>query len=228
MTHNDLDRWRKYVPFALFSFSILLWLVITSRSLAETKLATEVIVPILAIIAAFFYVGFNVRGLLWRSEIDEHVGKQIRAFILDMVPKDLEITEAEKQDLEREIFKNLTGVFWEAVDRNDLLRSLKEHFYSNGVVYSTSIDVHLILGFVGVVYALGCFVTPQPALAFAAIVFLLLSIVSRVFVTPRTRARQLTLSAEQLELLRREEANFVTNRLRDMVNESRRRRLLPP
>jgi len=52
-----------------------------------------------------------------------------------MVPKDLAVTESEKQDLlQREIFRELTGVFWEAVDRSERPRSHKEYFYSNGIV----------------------------------------------------------------------------------------------
>ncbi len=226
MTHSELDKWRKYVPFAIFGLCILPWFLVRYKTLAEVKLANELIAPILAVILAFFYVGFDFRRPHWRSEIEAHVGKQIREAVLDMVPKDLAVTEREKRDLRGEVFKELTGVFWEAIDQSDALRSQKEHFYSNGIVYSTSIDVYLICGFFGFIYAGMSLLAKEVTFAYVGMALIVLAVGSRIFVTPRRRAIHLALSREQLDFLRRQKADFVANRFREIVTGWRKRRVL--
>jgi hypothetical protein len=225
MTHGELDAWRKRVPWFIFALCILPWFFIKSTTLAEAKLYSETVVPIVAIIATYFYVGSDFRRRLWKKEIDAHVGEQIRAALLDMVPKDLAVTDHEKQALlEREIFRELTGVFWEAIGRNDILLSHKEHFYSNGIVYSTSIDVFLICGSAALVYVVASLPTHNLEFLQVGALFAAIALGSRLFVTPRRRARHLALSAEQLDLLRREESDFVSKRFREIIASGRRAR----
>ncbi len=227
MTHSELEKWRKYVPVLIVGLCLLPWFLIRSKSLSEAKTANELIIPVLAVLAAFFYVGLNLRGPHWKREIDTHVGEQIRAALLDVVPRDLEVTEAERRELaEREVFRELTGVFWEAVDRNEVLRSHKEHFYSNGIVYSTSIDVFLICGFGGFCYAVASVLTGDARLAYIGSCLIAIALASRFLVTPRARKRHLELSAQQLDLLRREEGEFVSNRYREIIVSRRRARVL--
>lgn len=227
MTLSELEAWRKRVPWFIFFLCVLPWFLINSKNLAEAKLYSETLVPIAAIVAAYFYTGSDFRRSMWKREIDAHVGRQIRLALLSMVPKDLEITEGEKQDLlQKEIFRELTGVFWEAVDRSDKLRAHKEHFYSNGIVYSTSIDVFLIGGLAGFVYAVASLVTRKLNFAYVAAVFIAIALASRILVTPRRRTRHLVLSAEQLDLLRREQSEFVSSRFREIIVGWRRDRVL--
>jgi hypothetical protein len=227
MTLSELETWRKRVPWFIFSLCVLPWFFINSQNFAEAKLYSETLVPIAALVATYFYTGSDFRRSMWKREIDEHVGKQIRDALLSMVPKDLAIIESEKQDLlQKEIFRELTGVFWEAVDRSDRLRAHKEHFYSNGIVYSTSIDVFLIGGFAGFVYAVASLVTRKIDLAYVAALFITIALASRILVTPRRRARHLALSAEQLELLGREQSEFVSSRFREIIVGWRRMRVL--
>lgn len=226
MTYGDLEKWRKYVPFLIFSACIVPWALMRSKSLDEAKLYNELIIPLLAIVAAFVYVGLDCRKVPWKREIDAHVGNQIRKGLLDMVPRDLEVTEDEKHGLQGEIFKDLTGVFWEAIDRSDVLRSHKEHFYSNGIVYSTSIDVFLICSFVGFVYALASLAARNASLAYVAASLVAIGLFSRAFVTPRARADHLKLSTEQLELVGREQGDFVSGRFRKIIGDWRRERVL--
>lgn len=226
MTHAELDKWRKYVPFLIFGFCILPWFLVRSKSLADAKVANEIIVPILALTAAFFYVGFDIRRSRWKAEVSAHVGRQIQNALLDLVPKDLAVTENEMHDLQREVFKELTGVFWEAIDQSEVLRSHKEHFYSNGIIYSTSIDVFLICAFAGFVYAVTSLVTGKPDLAYVGASFIAIALASRLFVTPRARKRHLALSDEQLDLLRRNQRDFVSNRFREIIVSWRRERVL--
>src|SRR5271157_433528 len=225
MTHSDLDKWRKYVPFAIIASCILPWFWVRSGSLADAKLANEIVVPAVALVAAFFYVGSDFRRSCWKREIDAHVGKQIRDGLLDLIPKDLAVSENERHDLQGEVFKELTGVFWEAIDGNEVLRSHKEHFYSNGIVYSTSIDVFLICGLAGLIYAVMSLVFAEVNFALVGAVLIAIAVGSRILVTPRKRARHMELSREQLDLLRRQRGDFVSNRFREIVATWRSERL---
>ncbi|MBZ5686460.1 MAG: hypothetical protein LAP86_15635 [Acidobacteriia bacterium] len=194
------------------------WVVLNAKNLDEAKLLSELVLPVIAVIAGFFYVGLDISRSRWKSEQEAHVGKQIREALIDMVPKDLGVTESEKKALaEREVFRDLTGVFWEAVDGNQSLRSLKEHFFSNGIVYSISIDVYLICGFFAFLYAVASLLTRRPEFAYVAILCVSVALLSRFWVTPTKRKRHLELSAEQLELLRREQSDFVSRRFRDII-----------
>jgi Flp pilus assembly protein TadB len=218
MTRSDLFTWRKRAPVFIFGVCLLPWVVLNAKNLDEAKLLSELVLPVIAVIAGFFYVGLDISRSRWKSEQEAHVGKQIREALIDMVPKDLGVTESEKKALaEREVFRDLTGVFWEAVDGNQSLRSLKEHFFSNGIVYSISIDVYLICGFFAFLYAVASLLTRRPEFAYVAILCVSVALLSRFWVTPTKRKRHLELSAEQLELLRREQSDFVSRRFRDII-----------
>lgn len=226
MTHSDLDKSRKYVPFAIFALCLLPWFVIRSGNLADAKLANEIVAPAFALVAAFFYVGSDFRRSRWKREIDAHVGKQIRDRLLDLIPGDLAVSENERHELQGEVFKELTGVFWEAIDGNEVLRSHKEYFYSNGIVYSTSIDVYLICALVGFVYAVMSLVFAEVKFAYVGAGLIAIAEGSRMLVTPRKRARHMELSREQLDLLRRERGDFVSNRFREIIASWRKERVL--
>jgi Flp pilus assembly protein TadB len=218
MTKSDLFTWRKRAPVFIFGACLLPWFVSNAKNLEEAKLISELLLPIVAVIAGFFYVGLDVSRSRWKSEQEAHVGKQIREALIDMVPKDLGVTESEKKALaEREVFRDLTGVFWEAVDKNESLRSLKEHFFSNGIVYSVSIDVYIICSFFAFLYAVASLLTRRPEYAYVAVLCVIVALLSRFWVTPTKRKRHLELSAEQLELLRREQSDFVSKRFREIV-----------
>ncbi len=228
MTLNDLQQWRKRAPFFIFVSCVLPWFLVRYKTLAEVDLPSKIIVPLIGLLGAFLYVSLDFREARWKREIDAFVGKQIRAGLLNMVPRDLEVTDAESSELaESEIFKELTGVFWEAIDRNELLRAHKEHFYSNGIVYSTSIDVFVICGFCGFCYAAMAMVLNDPNEAYVAAILIAIALLSRFFAIPRARRHQMALSAEQLDLLRREQSEFMSQRFRDIVLGWRRRRALP-
>lgn len=224
MTQSELNKLRNYVPFAIFGFCVLPWFLVRYKTLADVKLVNELIVPVLAVILAFLYVGLDVRRPFWKREIESHVGKQIQRGVLDMVPDDLALREEERQELlRREVFRDLTGVFWEAVDQSPILRSHKEHFYSNGIVYSTSIDVYLICSLAGLAYGVASLATGEHNLAYVAVAAIAMALVSRLFVTPQRRRIHLALSAEQLDLLRREQSDFVSNRFREIITGWRSR-----
>jgi hypothetical protein len=100
MTHSELSKYRKIVPFAIFGLCIFPWFYLNSRNLEQAKLANDVIVSVIAFVATYLYLGSDVRRKRWDQELDAHVGKQIRSAVLRMIPKDLEVTEDEKHALE--------------------------------------------------------------------------------------------------------------------------------
>jgi hypothetical protein len=226
MTLSELGNWRKIVPFTISGLCILPWFLVTARNLDEAKLANELVVPAISLLVAFIYVALNLRGPLWDQERQKHVHKQIRNNVLAMIPRDLEITDEETGNLNGEILKELTGVFWEAVDRNERLRAHKEHFYSNGIVYTTAIDVYLIGAFFGFLYVVASYLTHKMTFGYGGALLVVISLVSKYFFIPRIRTRHLILSRAQLELLRREEADSVSSRLTQIVIGWRRDRIL--
>jgi hypothetical protein len=49
MDYNDLEKYRKFVPFVIFAACLLPWVLIRFVSPAEAKFANEIIVPPLAL-----------------------------------------------------------------------------------------------------------------------------------------------------------------------------------
>ena len=80
-----------------------------------------------------------------------------------------------------------------------------------------NIDAVLLRKTSGFVYAVASLVTGKPDLAYVGAFSIAIALASRIFVTPRKRDRHLALSAEQLELLRREQSGFVSNRFREII-----------
>ncbi len=226
MTKSELDKYRKIAPAAISGLCILPWYLVRSSSLADAKLANDFIVPALAIVLAFLYVGLNIRKPWWNKENDANVRRQIRDGLIRLVPKDLALTEEERGRLDDEVFRELTGVFWEAIDGSDVLRAQKEFFYSNGVVYSTAIDVTLISSFFAVLYCLASAYFSEVRLFYAALVLFGVALISRVSIIPRARAQHMLLSHQQLELLERDRSAFVADRFRSIVTRWRRNRIL--
>ena len=223
MTLSELHKWRKQVPFYIFALCTLLGIVAAAKTLADVKSYSEIIVPCAAALA-FFYVGLGIGARVWRREIDAHVGEWIREGLFGMIPADLAVTRAEMEaPLRREALGDLTGVFWEAVEENDVLRSQKEHFYSNGAVYSTAIDVFVICGFAGLAYLIAFLLTGERGFAWLSGVLVLIAVASRAFVVPSKRARHLDLCDEQLKLMRREQSAFVAERFRQIILNLRSR-----
>jgi len=228
MTLGDLQKSRKVVPYFIFAACLVPWFIVRSKSLADADLSIKIIASAAALTFAFFYVTLGLRRSRWKKEMDMYVGKQIRASLLNMVPRDLDVTEDERCELARaEVYRKLTGVFWEAVDRNEVLRSHKEHFYSNGILYSTSIDVFLICGFVGFCYSVASLILADVIQAYVSAFLIAVALVSRALAIPRARQQHMALSTEQLDLLRREESDFVSQRFREIVVGWRRARVLP-
>jgi hypothetical protein len=223
MSLDELERRRKSVPVYIFAACALPWIWITAQNAGQFKFYHDILFPVIAVSVGFFYDGLNFRGVLWDDEMEIYIRPQIRKAILDLVPADLAITETEKRRLsEKEIYKKLTGVFWETVDENPQLKDQKQHFYSNGIGYSTSCDVSIIC-YVFAIFFYGGAVLATRRIEFwyAAALLLAVAILSAELVTPRYRARHLNLSKEQLELIRRAHSASVAKKFRAIILEWR-------
>jgi len=218
MTYADLTKWRLMAPFAIAGAIFLPYLLVTIPKVADIVAINQLVVPLIALLIAGVYVGLDVRGSFWKREIRTHVGPQIRTALLALLPVDLEVSDDERTVLSRDdVFKDLTGVFWEAVDRDPMLVAQKPYFYSNGFVYSTAIDVYVLMGVSGLAFLAAFLVFGRSLLAVMGGAYLAIAVVSKWLVVPRARARHLALSREQLDLLSRNQREFVQQRFREIV-----------
>lgn len=218
MTASELTNRRRKAASYVFGVCLVPWVILNAKDLEHAKLLTELFVPVLGVIAAFFYVGIDMGRANWDREQDAYVGKQIRETVISMLPEDLRVTEQERALLaKREILKKLTGVFWETVDANEPLRAYKEHFYSNGFLYSLSIDIYLIGVFFSLLYSITSLLSRRVEFAYVAAGCVVIALSSRVLVTPARRKTHLQLSTEQLSILKRDYSKTVQDKLRAIV-----------
>jgi len=225
MTKSVLEKWRFRVPFLVVSAAMLPIIVLLLKdSDVEAKVIKFLVLPA-CWLAAYFYSAIKLRNTHWFRELNAHVTEQIRTELIKLVPSDLEVTQEEKVELrEKEIWKKLTGVFWEAVDSDTDLIQHKEHFYANGVFYTTAIDLYIVLTWVSMMY-LGLYWYFQDSHFFVgALVCLVVALLSRFLVLPSCRRLHLELSSEQLDLLKRKKNDFIRDRFREIVVEWRKER----
>lgn len=228
MTKETLETWRNRAPIIILGAFAAPYLLLTGKSLQDVVASYKVFVELGALALGALYVGMDFRRALWHRELRTHIGPQIQDSLLDMLPRDLEVTAEERAILSRQdVYKPLTGVFWEAVARDPELTAHKQHFYANGAKYTTAIDVY-ILGVCASLCYQAAYYFGTRRLGFMGMAFALVSIalISRLAVLPRCRKRHLELSVEQLDLLRRNQRPFVEKRFRDLVLERRRSGLL--
>ena len=215
MDLGTLKKLRVIVPFFIVSGCLVPWFLLTQHD--------HLIIPILAWTVTFFYVGLNFRDWYWQEELHTHIAPQIREALFELIPGDLGVSESERNALsQRKLSGRLTGIFWEAVDRDEMLTAQKPHFYANGIVYTTSIDVYMICSVAAAAYAIGALVAGDYQFLIVGIVLLLVAFCSELFVIPRARQHHLELSAEQLELLQRKQSDYVKQRFREIILETRR------
>ena len=222
MTLNSLQFWRKALPFFIATVCIIP-LLVHSGGLDSISLRYTLGASAIALIVPFFYVTLKMREPRWNREQEEHVRSQIRGSLITLIPEDLGVTAEEQQQLVRaEIYKDLNGVFWQTINQDELLRSQKEHFYSNGLEYSTAIDVFLLLRFFGICYLGISLLFGDFVLFLWGVTLVAVALAARWLAIPRVRRKHLELSVEQLDLLKREKGDYVSGRFREIVLEWRR------
>lgn len=227
MTKETLEKWRHRAPLVIVvAFATPYFLVVTN-SLQDLKAISDILVSLGALAVAALYVGLNWRSTHWKAELRKQMGPQIQEALLNLLPPDLEVTPEERAILARQdVYKSLTGVFWEAVDSDDALKAHKEHFYANGAIYTTAIDVYILGACASVCYEVAYVVTGRTPMMVIAAILLAFALLSRYSVVVKCRKRHLQLSAEQLDLLRRNQKDFVQKRFRELVLARRRDGLL--
>jgi pimeloyl-ACP methyl ester carboxylesterase len=213
MTLNALQLWRKAIPFVISVVCVVPWIGARAQSMRECALILT-----FALAIAFLYVILNIPGPRWEQEMETHVRAQIRSNLITLVPENLYVTSAEREQLANsEIFKELTGIFWEEIDHNKILRSHKQHFYSNGFAYSTAVDGFLSCIVFGVCYAIAWMILKDIKLLFSAVGLIVVGVICRWLAIPTSRQRHLALSREQLALLKTERGQFIADRFRLIV-----------
>jgi pimeloyl-ACP methyl ester carboxylesterase len=218
MTLSELQAWRKKVPWLVSLLCAVPWLLLRTHPFSGSRLTGTLFALTVALITPIAYVLLDLRERRWSRENDEHVGAQIKRELIALVPEDIHITPGEREQLiGSEIYKKLTGVFWEALDQSEVMRAQKEHFYSNGFEYSSAIDIFLLLRFFGLCYVLVSVVLRDFPLFCVGGILILAALFTRWLGVPRARRRHLALSSEQLDWLKREKGQFVRDRFRTLV-----------
>jgi hypothetical protein len=222
MTKSDLEKWRFHVPFLVASAATIpIVALLFSNPDAEAKVIKIAVLPA-CWLAAYFYSAMKLRNRHWFQELNAHVAEQIRTELMKLVPIDLALTREEERELrEKEIWKRLTGVFWEAVDSDAELIRHKEHFYANGILYTTAIDLYIILTCASVVYLSLYWYLQNVCFLMGASGCLVVAVLSRLLALPSCRKRHLELSSEQLDLLKRKKKEFIRDRFRQIIVEWR-------
>jgi hypothetical protein len=129
MTLDSLQSRRKALPF-LIAIACILPLLVHSGGLQPVLLRYSLAALAIGLTVPFFYVTLKLREPRWNREQEEHVRAQIRSSLITLIPKDLNVTAEEKNQLESaEIYKTLSGVFWDTINQDELLRAQKEQFY---------------------------------------------------------------------------------------------------
>jgi len=229
MTKSDLEKWRFRTPFFIVSTAVIpIVIVLFGNPDAETRIIQFLVLPV-SWLFAFFYSAMKLRDKKWHRELDQHVGAQIRAELLPLIPDSLGVTEEEKERLKKwEIFKKLTGVFWEAIDSDDELVRQKEHFYANGVYYTAAIDLYIISPGMSLIYFCVWLLTGDALLVIGGFLCLLVAPLSRIVLLPRIRQHHLDLSNEQLDQVKRKKRDFISDRFRSIVIEWRAEKAAEP
>jgi PGAP1-like protein len=218
MTLNTLQFWRKAVPFLIAIVCVSPWPLIHAGGFGSIEYEDWIIAISVALLTAFFYVALKMREPRWNRENEEYVRTQIRESLITLIPEDLDITSDERDQLaSAEIYKELSGVFWDTINQTEVLRSQKEHFYSNGLEYTTVLDLFLLFRFFGVCYLCASLAIGDAGFFFVGLLLICIALFARWFAIPRVRKHHLDLSNEQLELLKREKGDYVSSRFRRIV-----------
>lgn len=221
MTLDSLHSRRKAGPFFI-AIACILPLLVHSGGFQPVLLRFRLGAFAVGLTVAFFYVTLKLREPRWNREQEEHVRAQIRSSLIELIPEDLKVTAEEKKQLETaEIYRTLSGVFWDTINQDELLRAQKEQFYSNGLEYSTAIDVFLLLRFFGICYLGASLLFGDSVLFIWGTALVGVALAARWIAVPRARRQHLELSTEQLQLLKRQKGDYVSDRFREIVLEWR-------
>jgi hypothetical protein len=228
MTLSELKKYRLGAPYLIASVGLIPCFSLSTFASNNGTLGTAVILTGASVLAAFLYTAFGLGKAAWVDEIDREIGPQIRRRLLALIPRDLNVTDDERLALSRrDVFKKLTGVFWEAVDADPQLTKHKEHFYANGLQYSTAIDGAYLLTFLAGGYLVAFILSGRVAWAVVAGACIIMAAVCQWIALPRYRQLHKELSREQLDLLERNQLAFVQERFRAIVTQRRNAQPLP-
>lgn len=226
---KDLRKWRSNSPRIIALLCIAPLAVRLGLLAFDEKLVWSILVPAFGLVVLYFYEALDLRGPLWKEEMNEHVGKQIKDKLIELIPPELTLTEQERQHLrDKEIMKRITGVFWEAIDADSQLAGHKEAFYNNGKFYSTAFDLVIICGPLGFLYLIGLNFDISVFYVVMSVTLLSVALFAWYCLIPKLRAKHLELSAEQLDQLKRKQGAFVRENFERLITEMRKHGIAEP
>lgn len=222
MTLSDLKKYRLAAPHFVAFVGLIPCFSLSSFSKRMAGLETTLLLTVSAALVAVLYAATRLGKRAWNKEIAEHIGPQIRRRLLALIPQDLAVSEEERLVLSsRDVFKKLTGVFWEAIDADAQLAKHKEHFYSNGLLYSGAIDAAYVMTLLSAGYLVSYWWTDRFAWYLSACACIALASLSQWRLLPYYREEHKKLSREQLDLLELNQRAFVQDRFRAIVTRRR-------
>jgi hypothetical protein len=227
MTKEGLEKFRFITPIVIASAAATP--AVFNLNLGDKALDNwlKYLVPLSGGIIGALYSFFGIRLKHWRREMEDYVGKQIRTAFISMLPENLAVTPEEKLELfEKAVWRKLTGVFWETIDGDAYLISLKPHFYANGAFYTGAIDGYIIMTFFSLVYLILWFAGFGIIHLFFSAICILLALVSRFVLLPMKRKIHLELSSEQLETIRNNRLEYIQDKFREIIQDWREKKRL--
>ena len=140
MNADTLERVRFATPGAIATVASLPGALFLNLSAAQQETAIKVVIPLVALVFGVAYSALGLREWAWRREKNLYVVQQIRQNISSLIPADLNVTPGEGIRLVDEIWNELSGVFWAAVNDNADIEKQKSFFFNNGAFYTGAID----------------------------------------------------------------------------------------
>ncbi|MBN2134453.1 MAG: hypothetical protein JW737_01860, partial [Acidobacteria bacterium] len=181
MNLSSLKKWRMIIPFSIHLLSLSVIFILINDSIDKVEKVIRYLLYPGCILLGFFYIVFDIRDLIWKKEKENYVGSQIKSELIKLVPKSLKCTEQEKEELkDQEIWRELNGIYWDIIDNDSVLKEGKAHFYSNGILYTTVIDVFIILGFISLLCFIYYFFENNSKILISGFFFLIISIICKI------------------------------------------------
>jgi len=222
MNLEDLRTYRRRAPGVLIVLGALPLVAYFTEIDPRENLADSTVAVVATLFCSHLYTALRMRNKVWRWELDAHVGAQIEKSILSLAPASLEMSDPEREFVRSNVRGRTSGIFWQAIDRDERMRDKKSFFYENGQDYTTAVDLLLIAGFyvpVGVIFFIA---TQNTRFLWCVFVYVAIALFSALVLLPAARREHIKLSKEQLSEVKQFQAPFVAERIAQLVDQFRK------
>lgn len=222
MNLEDLRAYRRRAPGVLIVLGSLPLVAYFTEIDPRKNLADSTVAVVAALFCSHLYTALRIRNKVWRSELDANVGAQIEESILSLAPADLNMSKSEETFVRSNVRRRTTGIFWQAVDRDDRMRDKKSFFYENGQDYTTAVDLFLIAGFYVPVSGVFFLATQNTRFLWCVGVYAAIALFAVFVLLPAARREHIKLSREQLAEVKQFQVTFVSERIVQLVDQYRK------